>query len=87
MTIKGHFLGYKAEDYVSKKTGKAGIARELTILTENKELLVFGYDSFGQETDYDSIERLKEGDAISLSVQVRPNKYNRNYPRVVILGA
>jgi len=86
MKINAIYLGYKEEDYVSKKSGKPATARELTVLTENKELLVFGYDSFGKETETGNLRDIEPGQAVIIECDLRPNAYNRNAPRLVILN-
>jgi len=86
MTINAIYLGYKEEDYVSKATGKAGVARNLKVLTEDNDLLEFGYDSFDKQTDLVDIQQVPSGTPIAIEVDIAPNRYDSNRPRVILRG-
>jgi len=86
MKMKAYFMGYEEREYTSKKTGAPAIARELTVLTEDKKLLVFGYGSIRKETDLSEATNLETGAPIVLDVTITGNSFTRNSPLVVVNG-
>lgn len=86
MKLRTTFLSFDEREYTSKKTGAQAVAREVQVLTENKQLLVFGYGNFAKDTDYESLKAIPAGSDVILDVTVTGNKYNRNSPTVILNG-
>jgi len=84
MKMKAYFMGYQEREYTSKKTGAPAVARELTVLTEDKQLLVFGYGSITREFDSTTVRDIETGTPIVLDVTITGDPYRRNNPRVIV---
>jgi len=84
MKMKAYYMGYQEREYTSKKTGAPAVARELTVLTEDKQLLVFGYGSITREFDASAVRDLETGTPIVLDVTITGDPYRRNNPRVIV---
>jgi hypothetical protein len=84
MKIAVTYIQYSEREYVSKKTGEKGIARELQCLTDDADLVVFGYGTLAKEITAEDFADIPRGSEIVLDCLLRGDKYNRTRPTILV---
>jgi hypothetical protein len=85
MMIQGTLANAKERSY-KKKDGTTGTAREIAFITEEGNILEFGFGTIDDNFPMKSVLDLRN-EPVDLEVEVRGDKYDRNKPIVCAVNA